>query len=159
MHITVYPSGQPTVHVESAHHTTTGSSGLLQLYQYGTTVWHKTYHVDRQSDESFNNYLKKHHHIDDPSRRLIRGIAAQQLFIGIIAAVANMNRMLKWLHDLERWRAKTGTRQLKPPPGTENPRKPKLPRRRDRLGLSRYGSHPPPLEAMDTPPPWGGGQE
>jgi len=92
-----------------------------QVFQFATPEWLKTYSHDRQSQESFNVYLKDVHGLGDPDRRQMRGLAAQNFIFTMVLTVANFSRLNKFLAD----RAA----------GIE---KPEAPRARDVNGDSNY---------------------
>ncbi|MEV7761972.1 hypothetical protein [Curtobacterium flaccumfaciens] len=125
-----------------------------QKYQYQSPEWSKAYHYDRNTDESFNDHLKAQYSVDDQARRKVRGLAAQQLLIGIQVVIANANRILGYLHKLENWAKRTGNVLLQVPPSSERPPERPSNQHRNERGWTRYMAHPPPLYEMDTPPPW-----
>jgi len=62
---------------------------------FGSEIWHDTYASYRNTIEGANGYLKDtaHQALANPDRRRVRGIAAQSLFCGLLAAAANVRKI------------------------------------------------------------------
>lgn len=69
-----------------------GAKYAQQGEQFGTDAWHTQYNHLRETVESRNKYLKDSSggQLDDRSRRLIRGFAAQGLVLAITVAADNI---------------------------------------------------------------------
>jgi hypothetical protein len=93
-----------------------------QLIPYGTPEWQETYKSDRNTIESYNDFLKSGPEtLDKPQDRRVRGRAGQQFIITFLLTSANIRKLARFLAD-----------ELRATP------KPKRKRRRDTLGLSDY---------------------
>ncbi|WP_411700976.1 hypothetical protein [Conyzicola sp.] len=93
-----------------------------QLLDYGTPEWQETYKHDRNTIESFNDFLKSGPEtLDKPQDRKVRGRAAQQFIVTFLLTSANIRKIAKFLAD---------ERRIVPAV--------KRKRRRDTLGLSDY---------------------
>jgi hypothetical protein len=93
-----------------------------QLIPYGTPEWQTTYKHDRNTVESYNEYLKAGPEtLDKPEDRRVRGRAGQQFIVTMLLMSANIRKIAPFVGDSLR---------IKP--------KIKRKRRRDTLGLSDY---------------------
>lgn len=93
-----------------------------QLIPYGTPAWQKTYKHDRNTIESFNDFLKSGpESLDKPSFRRVRGRAAQQFMVTFHLVSANIRKIARFLRDARRVMPKV-----------------RHPRKRDTLGRSDY---------------------
>jgi len=93
-----------------------------QLIPYGTEEWQATYKHDRNTVESYNEFLKAGPEtLDKPEDRRVRGRAGQQFIVTMLLVSANIRKIARFVGDSLR---------IKP--------KIKRKRRRDTLGLSDY---------------------
>jgi hypothetical protein len=62
---------------------------------FGSEEWAATYAAYRNTIEGLNGYMKDsaHESLSAPGRRRVRGIAAQSLFVGLLAMAANIRRI------------------------------------------------------------------
>lgn len=62
---------------------------------FGTDEWARTYAAYRNTIEGLNGFLKDtaHESLQCPARRRVRGIAAQSLFVGLLAMAANIRKI------------------------------------------------------------------
>jgi len=62
---------------------------------FGSDEWRGTYAAYRNTIEGLNGYMKDgaHEALSDPSRRRVRGIAAQSVFVGFLALAANIRKI------------------------------------------------------------------
>ena len=62
---------------------------------FGSEEWAATYAAYRNSVEGLNGFVKDtaHECLAQPGRRRVRGIAAQSLFVGILAMAANFRKI------------------------------------------------------------------
>jgi hypothetical protein len=62
---------------------------------FGTDQWARTYAAYRNTIEGLNGFVKDtaHEALQSPARRRVRGIAAQSLFVGLIAMAANIRKI------------------------------------------------------------------
>jgi hypothetical protein len=62
---------------------------------FGSEQWQETYAAYRNTIEGFNGYVKDgaHEALADPSRRRVRGTAAQTLFVGFLTLAANIRKI------------------------------------------------------------------
>jgi hypothetical protein len=72
---------------------------LLQLLHYGSPEWAATYHTLRNTIEGFNGIAKDGAYaaLGDATRRRIRGVAAQTVFVALLAFAANVNTIMSFL--------------------------------------------------------------
>ena len=95
---------------------------LEQLLPYGTPEWQETYKHDRNTIESYNDFLKAGPEtLDKPEKRKVRGRAAQQVIVTFLLMSANIRKIARFIGEQRRAEPKI-----------------KRPRRRDTLGLSDY---------------------
>jgi len=93
-----------------------------QLLDYGTPEWQTTYKHDRNTIESFNDFLKAGPEaLDRPEKRKVRGRAGQQLIVTFLLMSANIQKIARFVGEARRAEPKI-----------------KRPRHRDTLGLSDY---------------------
>jgi hypothetical protein len=93
-----------------------------QLLPYGTPEWQETYKHDRNTIESYNDFLKAGlETLDKPEKRKVRGRAAQQFIVTFLLMSANIRKIARFIGESRRAEPKI-----------------KRPRRRDTLGLSDY---------------------
>jgi hypothetical protein len=73
---------------------------LRQTLPYGTPEWAAIYHRLRNGVEGLNGIAKDgaYSAIGDPTRRRIRGIAAQTLFIALALTATNLNQIISFLN-------------------------------------------------------------
>lgn len=66
-----------------------------QRLAFGTEEWRSRYATCRNTIEGTNGYLKDgaHEALGDPSRRRVRGIAAQSLFCALLVMAANVRKL------------------------------------------------------------------
>jgi hypothetical protein len=62
---------------------------------FGTDQWARTYAAYRNTIEGLNGFMKDtaHESLQAPARRRVRGIAAQSLFVGLLAVAANVRNI------------------------------------------------------------------
>jgi hypothetical protein len=62
---------------------------------FGTDQWARTYAAYRNTIEGLNGFMKDtaHECLQCPARRRVRGIAAQSLFVGLLAMAANIRKI------------------------------------------------------------------
>jgi hypothetical protein len=62
---------------------------------FGTDEWARTYAAYRNAIEGLNGFVKDtaHEALQCPARRRVRGIAAQSLFVGLLAMAANIRKI------------------------------------------------------------------
>jgi hypothetical protein len=62
---------------------------------FGSEQWQTTYAAYRNTIEGLNGYIKDgaHEALADPSRRRVRGVAAQSLFVALLAMAANIRKI------------------------------------------------------------------
>jgi len=73
----------------------TAGAKLAQEIQYGSDQWAREYAVDRGAIEAKNAYLKdgSKEALEVPTKRRLRGYAAQYLLIGLSVVTANLRRI------------------------------------------------------------------
>jgi len=61
--------------------------------------WKSAYNSLRNTNEGMNGYIKDpaHEALDDPGRRRIHGVAAQSLFVALLAMAANVRKIRSFL--------------------------------------------------------------
>jgi hypothetical protein len=66
-----------------------------QHLAFGTEEWARTYAAYRNTIEGLNGFVKDtaHEALQCPARRRVRGIAAQSLFVGLLAVAANIRKI------------------------------------------------------------------
>jgi len=71
----------------------------IQDLRYGTDEWHAIYSVLRQCIEGYNGIAKDGawENLRDKSRRRVRGIAAQTLFVAVLIFAANLRKIERFL--------------------------------------------------------------
>jgi hypothetical protein len=62
---------------------------------FGSEQWASTYAAYRNTIEGLNGFMKDsaHEALQSPARRRVRGIAAQSLFVGLLAMAANIRKI------------------------------------------------------------------
>jgi hypothetical protein len=62
---------------------------------FGSKEWHETYATYRNTIEGLNGFVKDsaHEALANPDRRRVRGIAAQSIFVGLLAMAANIRKI------------------------------------------------------------------
>jgi hypothetical protein len=62
---------------------------------FGSEEWQDTYAAYRNTIEGLNGYMKDtaHEALANPDRRRVRGIAAQSIFVGLLAMAANIRKI------------------------------------------------------------------
>jgi hypothetical protein len=62
---------------------------------FGTDEWARTYAAYRNTIEGLNGFMKDtaHESLQCPARRRVRGIAAQSLFVALLAMAANIRKI------------------------------------------------------------------
>ena len=62
---------------------------------FGSPSWAKRYATLRNTIEGLNGYIKDpaHESLGTPARRRVRGIAAQSIFVAILAMAANLRKI------------------------------------------------------------------
>jgi hypothetical protein len=62
---------------------------------FGTDEWARTYAAYRNTIEGLNGFMKDtaHEALQCPARRRVRGIAAQSVFVGLLAMAANIRKI------------------------------------------------------------------
>lgn len=125
---------KPTTHVQQR-----------QKLRFGSKEWFKTYRVDRNSIESTNDLLQKDHELEKASKRPMRGLAAQQFALALIAVASNMRRIIKFESELATMakRVAAGRGPVQRKQDGEY-----LQRSRDRRGETRYKRNPEPRELV-----------
>ena len=75
---------------------------MHQTARYGSQEWAETYRNDRSTIEGKNAYLKDgaREGLGDPTKRRLRGYAAQSLLIGLLYAAANLRVLEKFRDEL-----------------------------------------------------------
>jgi len=68
---------------------------FYQDLAFGTDEWVRTYAAYRNTIEGLNGFIKDtaHEALQCPARRRVRGIAAQSLFVGLLAMAANIRKI------------------------------------------------------------------
>jgi hypothetical protein len=99
---------------------------------FGSPQWAQTYAAYRSTFEGTNGYLKDtaHESLASPSRRRVRGIAAQSPFVGLLLMAANARKIAAYRDLID---------------GGEGPQVAERARRR-RVSLTDY--RPPPPQAI-----------
>ena len=116
-----------------------------QLLRHNSRQWFKTYRSDRSSSESTNDLLQRDHKLHVTTNRPLRGLAAQQLALALLAVKSNMTRIINFENALreEQLRAAAGRAPKRRKQDGEY-----LQRSRDRRGETRYLRNPPPRELV-----------
>lgn len=72
-----------------------------QDIQYGTPKWHEMYATTRNTIEGFNGYVKDgaHEAPADPTRRRLRGRAAQHFLAALLVMAANIRKILTFTDE------------------------------------------------------------
>jgi hypothetical protein len=72
-----------------------------QELAYGTEEWHRPYSTLRNSIEGMNGYVKDgaQEALADPTRRRIRGVAAQSMFVALLLFAANVRKIDAFLQQ------------------------------------------------------------
>jgi hypothetical protein len=71
-----------------------------QLLRYGSREWVETYRHDRNSNESFHDFVKSGpEQLDDASRRRTRGRTAQQFFATMLLVSANLRKIARFRRE------------------------------------------------------------
>lgn len=73
-----------------------------QDIQFCTEKWHEMYAAARNTIEGFNGYIKDgaHEALADPTRRRIRGRAAQHFLTALLVMAANVRKLRAFVADL-----------------------------------------------------------
>ena len=125
---------KPTEHVQQR-----------QMLRHNGREWFKVYRSDRSSSESTNDLLQRDHKLHVTTNRPMRGLAAQQLALALLAVKSNMTRIIKFENALRE-------QQLREAAGRTPVRRKQdgeyLQRSRDRRGETRYLRNPPPRELV-----------
>jgi len=116
-----------------------------QLLRHNSRQWFKTYRSDRSSSESTNDLLQRDHKLHVTTNRPLRGLAAQQLALALLAVKSNMTRIINFENALreEQLRAAAGRAPKRRKQDGEY-----LQRSRDRRGETRYLRNPPHRELV-----------
>jgi len=74
-----------------------------QDIQFGTPRWHEMYATTRNTIEGFNGYIKDgaHEALADPTRRRLRGRAAQHVLTALLVMAANVRKIRTFMEGLE----------------------------------------------------------
>ncbi len=74
-----------------------------QDIQYGTEEWHEVYATARNTIEGFNGFIKDgaHEALADPTRRRMRGRAAQHLLTALLVMAANVRKIRAFMEGLK----------------------------------------------------------
>lgn len=107
--------------------------------------WFRTYRVGRNAMESLNDTVKDDIELDKSSDRPMRGMAAQQFAFALLMVATNMNRIIKFEHQLYILDKRTKEGRAPQPRKQKHER---LQRRRDRLGRSNYKRNPDPVKLV-----------
>ena len=80
---------------------TVETAKFAQSLRYGSREWAETYKFDRNSIEGINGYIKHsaNEALDSPQRRSVRGLAAQQVFVTMLAVSVNMRKLASFLAE------------------------------------------------------------
>jgi len=97
---------------------------------FGSKDWHETYGAYRNTIEGLNGFMKDtaHEALANPDRRRVRGIAAQSIFVALLAMAANIRKIAGHRANLAdgqgdrvaeraKRRRMSITNHLPPPPG------------------------------------------
>ncbi len=81
----------------------TAGAKYRQDIQYGTEEWHEMYATARNTIEGFNGFIKDgaHEALADPTRRRLRGRAAQHLLIALLVMAANVRKIRAFMEGLK----------------------------------------------------------
>jgi hypothetical protein len=71
-----------------------------QMLRHNGRQWFKIYRSDRSSSESTNDLLQRDHKLHVTTNRPMRGLAAQQLALALLAVNSNMTRIIKFENAL-----------------------------------------------------------
>jgi hypothetical protein len=73
-----------------------------QDIQYGTDEWHEMFATARNTIEGFNGFIKDgaHEALADPTRRRLRGRAAQHLLTALLVMAANVRKIRAFMDGL-----------------------------------------------------------
>jgi hypothetical protein len=108
-----------------------GTGGLKheQALVYGSEEWSTTYQKDRNTNESYNAYVKDdgYEDLESSSRRRARGMAAQQVLTTMLVVSANIRKIAQFIEN-EAAELRAASRRKKEPLG----------RKRDREGKNKY---------------------
>jgi len=74
-----------------------------QDIQYGTDEWHEMFATARNTIEGFNAFIKDgaHEALADPTRRRLRGRAAQHLLTALLVMAANVRKIRAFMEGLK----------------------------------------------------------
>lgn len=125
---------KPTMHVQQR-----------QKLRHNSREWFKTYRSDRSSSESTNDLLQRDHKLHVTTNRPMRGLAAQQLALALLAARSNMTRIINYETELRKQALREAAGRAPKPRKQEGEY---LQRSRDRRGETRYLRNPPPRELV-----------
>jgi hypothetical protein len=103
----------------------TGAKFYQELL-FESPEWEFAYHSLRNTNEGMNGYIKDpaHEALDDPGRRRIHGVAAQSVFVALLAMAANVRKIRSFMSAR----------------GAEGSSKPRRPRRRKTSAIMQW--HP-----------------
>lgn len=125
---------KPTQHVQQR-----------QMLRHNGRQWFKTYRSDRSSSESTNDLLQRDHKLHVTANRPMRGLAAQQLALALLAVKSNMTRIINFETALREQQLREAAGRAPKPRKKEGEY---LQRSRDRRGETRYLRNPPPRELV-----------